>query len=105
MAYAGHSGALRNPPGKPSLRQSPARKGQRMSSVIDLRAYVNPTVVQTLVLVDLQQEYIAAPRVLALVGPKWPMANRRAALAHARAMGRPCAFARRIDRTPRRNRA
>lgn len=30
-----------------------------MSSVIDLRAYLNPSVIQTLVLVDLQQEYVA----------------------------------------------
>jgi hypothetical protein len=36
-----------------------------MSSVIDLRAYVNPSVVQPLVLVDLQQEYIASPRSVA----------------------------------------
>ncbi len=76
-----------------------------MSSVIDLRAYVNPSVVQTLVLVDLQQEYIAAPRVLALEETKGALANCRAALAHARAMGIPVAFARWIDRTPLFNRA
>ena len=76
-----------------------------MSSVIDLRAYVNPSVVQTLVLVDLQQEYIAAPRVLALEETKGALANCRAALAHARAMGIPVAFARWIDRTPLFNKA
>ena len=76
-----------------------------MSSVIDLRAYVNPGVVQTLVLVDLQQEYIAAPRVLALEETKGALANCRAALAHARAMGLPVAFARWIDRTPLFNKA
>ena len=76
-----------------------------MSSVIDLRAYVNPSVVQTLVLVDLQQEYIAAPRVLALEETKGALANCRAALAHARAMGIPVAFARWIDRAPLFNRA
>ena len=76
-----------------------------MSSVIDLRAYVNPGVVQTLVLVDLQQEYVATPRVLALEETKTALANCRAALAHARAMGLPVAFARWIDRTPIFNKA
>jgi nicotinamidase-related amidase len=76
-----------------------------MSSVIDLRAYVNPSVIQTLVLVDLQQEYIATPRVLALEETKGALANCRAALAHARAMGLPVAFARWIDRTPLFNKA
>ena len=76
-----------------------------MSSVIDLRAYVSPSVVQTLVLVDLQQEYLASPRVLALEDAKAPLANCRAALAHARAMGLPVAFVRWIDRTPLFNKA
>ena len=68
-----------------------------MSSVIDLRAYVNPSVIQTLVLVDLQQEYIASPRVLALEETRGALANCRAALAHARAMGLPVAFVRWIE--------
>lgn len=76
-----------------------------MSSVIDFRAYVNPSVIQTLVLVDLQQEYIASPRVLALPETKDALANCRAALAHARAMGIPVAFARWIDRAPLFNKA
>ena len=76
-----------------------------MSSVIDLRAYVSPSIVQTLVLVDLQQEYIASPRVLALENSKGALANCRAALAHARAMGMPVAFVRWIDRTPLFNKA
>jgi nicotinamidase-related amidase len=76
-----------------------------MSSIIDLRAYVNPSVVQTLVLVDLQQEYTASPRVLALDNTKTALANCRAALAHARAMGLPVAYVRWIDRTPLFNKA
>lgn len=76
-----------------------------MTSVIDLRAYVNPSVVQTLVLVDLQQEYIASPRVLALEETKSALDNCSAALAHARAMGLPVAFVRWIDRTPIFNKA
>ena len=89
---------------RPSVDEA-AGKGPRMSSVIDLRAYVNPSVIQTLVLVDLQQEYIASPRVLALEETKGALANCRAALAHARAMGLPVAFARWIDRTPLFNKA
>ena len=76
-----------------------------MSSVIDLRAYVNPGVVQILVLVDLQQEYTASPRVLALEDTRGALANCRAALAHARAMGLPVAFVRWLDRTPLFNKA
>jgi hypothetical protein len=76
-----------------------------MSSVIDIRAYVNPSVIQTLVMVDLQQEYIASPRVLALEGTTSALANCRAALTHARAMGLPIAFVRWIDRTPLFNKA
>jgi nicotinamidase-related amidase len=76
-----------------------------MSSVIDLRAYVNPSVVQTLVLVDLQQEYTARERVLALEETRGALANCRAALSHARAMGLPVAFVRWIDRTPLFNKA
>jgi len=70
-----------------------------MSSVIDLRAYVNPSVIPTLVLVDLQREYIASPRVLAIPDAKGALANCRAALAHARAMGFPVAFVRWINRS------
>ena len=62
------------------------------ASVIDLRAYVDPSVVPTLVLVDLQQEYICAPRVLALPHAAEALANCRIALAHARAKGFPVAF-------------
>src|ERR1700742_4639944 len=76
-----------------------------MSSVIDLRAYVNPSVVQTLVLVDLQQEYTASPRVLALDNTKGALANYRAARARARARGLRAAFVRWIDRTPLFNKA
>jgi nicotinamidase-related amidase len=70
-----------------------------MSSVIDLRAYVNPSIVPTLVLVDLQREYIASPRVLAVPDARGALANCRAALAHARACGFPVAHMRWIDRS------
>src|SRR6202008_1626724 len=76
-----------------------------MSSVIDLRAYVNPSGVQALVLVGLQEAYTASPRVLALENTKGALANCRAALAPDRAMGLPVGFVRWIDRTPLFNKA
>src|SRR6202011_6177719 len=69
------------------------------ASIIDLRAYVDPTLVPTLVLVDLQEEYIAAPRLLALPAAGQALANCRAALAHARAKGFPVAFVRWLGRS------
>ena len=69
------------------------------ASVIDLRAYVDPSVVPTLVLVDLQQEYISAPRLLALPNPAEALANCRLALAHARVKGFPVAFVRWLGRS------
>jgi nicotinamidase-related amidase len=71
-----------------------------MTSVIDFSAYVYPAAAPTLVLVDLQQEYISSPRILAIDDPAEALANCRAALAHARAMGFPVAFVRWISRAP-----
>ena len=69
-------------------------------SVINFRAYANPRIVPTLVLVDLQQEYIAAPRALAIEDAPRALENARAALDHARANGFPVAFMRWIDNAP-----
>ena len=71
-----------------------------MNSIVDIRAYVTPSVIPTLVLVDLQQEYVAAPRALAIPEAAASLAHCRAALIHARAMGFPVAFVRWIDRAP-----
>lgn len=70
-----------------------------MSSVVDLRAYVNPSIIPTFVLVDMQREYIARPRALALPQAEAALDNCRAALAHARASGFPVAFVRWINRS------
>jgi nicotinamidase-related amidase len=69
------------------------------ASIIDLRAYVDPSRVPTLVLLDLQQEYIATARALAVPGAAAALANCRAALAHARAKGFPVAFVRWLARS------
>jgi len=80
-------------------KELPVTAASTSASVIDLRAYVDPSVVPTLVLVDLQQEYIAAPRLLALPDAAQALANCRAALAHARAKGFPVAFVRWLGRS------
>ena len=69
------------------------------ASIIDLRTYVDPSVVPTLVLLDLQQEYVATSRALAVPGAAAALANCRIALAHARAKGFPVAFVRWLARS------
>jgi len=65
-----------------------------VSKVIDLRAYVDPSRAPTLVLVDMQQEYISSPRLLAIPDAARAIENCRTALAHAQAIGLPVAFVR-----------
>jgi nicotinamidase-related amidase len=68
-------------------------------SVIEFRPYTQPSRIPTLVLVDMQQEYVAAPRGLALPSAAEALPNCRAALAHARALGFPVAFVRWIGKS------
>jgi nicotinamidase-related amidase len=67
---------------------------------IDNKVFASPCSLPTLVLVDLQQEYVAAPRALAIPDAQPALANCRAALAHARIMGFPVAFVRWITHSP-----
>jgi nicotinamidase-related amidase len=69
-------------------------------TVINLRAYVDPTLVPTLVLVDLQEEYLSSARGLALRHAPAAIEKCRNALGHARAMGFPVAFVRWAGRSP-----
>jgi nicotinamidase-related amidase len=71
-----------------------------LSTVIDIRRYVDPTDIPTLVLVDLQQEYTASPRALAMPQATQALARCREALAHARRMELPVAFVRWTGRSP-----
>ena len=68
-----------------------------MTSVVSLRTFVNSATTPTVVFVDLQQEYTATPRLLAIpdIGPA--LANCRRVLDHSRAMGLPIAFVRMLD--------
>ena len=57
-----------------------------MSTVIDLRTFTNSITVPVIVFVDLQQEYVAAPRALALAEISEQLANCREIL-DSRAVG------------------
>src|ERR1700730_11229893 len=70
------------------------------ASVVNLRALAEPAAIPTLVLVDLQQEYVAAPRRLAMPEAVDAIGNCSAALSHARDMGFPVAFVRWVSHTP-----
>jgi len=100
LAISGDTGALERPPGKIA-----SRTGAGMTSIIDIRAYVNPSAIPILVLVDLQQEYIASPRALAIPSAADALTNCGAALAHARRLGWPVAFIRWASCSPFFNRA
>lgn len=65
-----------------------------MSLLVELRAYTNPALIPTLVLVDLQQEYISAPRGLAITNAGPALENCALALKSARAAGLPIAHVR-----------
>jgi nicotinamidase-related amidase len=67
-----------------------------MTNVINFRACANEATFPTLVLLDLQQEYIASPRLFAIPEAGAALENCRAALAYARRLGLPVAFFRMV---------
>jgi nicotinamidase-related amidase len=71
-----------------------------MNSVIYLKARTDPSIAPCFVLVDLQRGYIAGPRFLAMPAAESVLANCRAALRHARAMGFPVAYVRQTSQSP-----
>jgi nicotinamidase-related amidase len=71
-----------------------------MKNVVNLRSYSNVSLIPTLVLLDLQQEYIATPRLFSLPEAEAALENCRLALAHARRVGLPVAFLRMIGQSP-----
>lgn len=70
-----------------------------MNQVIYLRALTNSSVAPCLVLVDMQQEYVAGSRLMALPDANAALTNCRAALDHARSKGFPVAFLRQVSRS------
>jgi len=71
-----------------------------MKNVVKLRSYANVSLIPTLVLLDLQQEYIASPRLYSIPQAEKALENCRLALAHARRVGLPVAFLRMTGQSP-----
>ena len=71
-----------------------------MRNVVNLRSYSNVSLIPTLVLLDLQQEYIATPRLYSLPEAEAALENCKLALDHARRVGLPVAFLRMIGQSP-----
>lgn len=70
-----------------------------MNEVIYLRALQDSSVAPCLVLVDMQQEYIADSRLMSLPHAATALENCRASLNHARSKGFPVAFIRQFSRS------
>jgi nicotinamidase-related amidase len=102
MAFARGIGAINQTSGNELFEPGGQRVSQLRShgTVVNLRAYVDPVVVPTLVLVDLQEEYVSTSRGLALPNSAAALAKCRATLSHARKMGFPVAFVRWAGRSP-----
>jgi nicotinamidase-related amidase len=76
-----------------------------VTSVVSLRAFANSSNVPIVVFVDMQQEYLATPRLLAIPEIDQALANCRRLLDHSRKTGLPIAFIRMLDDTAFFNRA
>jgi nicotinamidase-related amidase len=76
-----------------------------VTSVVSLRAFANSSTVPIVVLVDMQQEYLAKPRLLAISEIDRALANCRKVLAHSREIGLPVAFMRQLNESAFFNRA
>ena len=80
-------------------------KGSRVTSVVSLRTFANSSSVPIVVLVDMQQEYLAKPRLLAISEIDDALDNCRRVLDHSRHIGLPVAFIRMVNESAFFNRA
>lgn len=76
-----------------------------MTSLVNLHAFANSAIVPLVLMVDMQQEYLAEPRLLALTDADAALANCRILLDHARRIGLPVAFMRLVGESVFFNRA
>ena len=67
-------------------------KGCRVTSVVSLRTFANSSSVPIVVFVDMQQEYLAKPRLFAISEIDRALDNCRKVLDHSRRLGLPVAF-------------
>jgi len=70
-----------------------------MSSVSYLKALSDPSVAPCFVLVDMQREYVASDRLMAMPEASASLPKCRSALHHARSMGFPVAYVRQVSRS------
>jgi len=70
-----------------------------MNSVVYLKALSDPSVAPCFVLVDMQKEYVANDRLMAMPEASSCLPKCRAALHHARSMGFPIAYLRQVSRS------
>jgi nicotinamidase-related amidase len=68
-----------------------------VTSVVSLQAFANSSSIPVVVFVDMQQEYVATPRLMAIPGIEGALANCRTILDHSRSIGLPIAFTRLLD--------
>jgi len=76
-----------------------------VTSIVNLRTFANSSNVPIVVLVDMQQEYLAKPRLLAISEIDRALDNCRRVLDHARDIGLPVAFMRLLNESAFFNRA
>ena len=76
-----------------------------MTSIVSLRTFANSSNVPIVVLVNMQQEYLAKPRLLAISEIDRALDNCRRVLDHARDIGLPVAFMRLLNESAFFNRA
>jgi nicotinamidase-related amidase len=76
-----------------------------VASVVSLRTFVNSSDVPIVVFVDMQQEYLAKPRLLAISEIDRALDNCRKVLDHSRQLGLPVAFIRMVNESAFFNRA
>jgi len=85
---------IRRPPACPAVE-----RGRRVTSVVSLRTFANSSDVPIVVLVDMQQEYLAKPRLLAIAEIDRALENCRRVLDHSRRIGLPVAFIRMLGQS------
>jgi len=76
-----------------------------VTSVVSLRTFANSSSVPIVVFVDMQQEYLAKPRLLAISEIDRALDNCRKVLDHSRKIGLPVAFIRLLNESAFFNRA
>jgi nicotinamidase-related amidase len=76
-----------------------------VTSVVSLRTFANSSSVPIVLFVDMQQEYLAQPRLLAISEIDRALDNCRSVLAHSRQIGLPVAFIRMVNESAFFNRA